>query len=85
MDIPDRVSVTTRQGWGSRLSESIKSVLFGVVLFGVAFPLLFWNEGRAVRTAKGRRQNNCLVLSTLFLFQVVIAISSGITRAWQAP
>ena len=34
---------------------------------------------------KGRRQNNCLVLSTLFLFQVVIAISSGITRAWQAP
>ena len=34
---------------------------------------------------KGRRQNNCLVLRTLFLFQVVIAISSGITRAWQAP
>ena len=34
---------------------------------------------------KGRRQNNCLVLSTLFLFQVVIAMSSGITRAWQAP
>ena len=36
-------------------------------------------------TPKGRRQNNCLVLSTLFLFQVVIAMSSGITRAWQAP
>ena len=34
---------------------------------------------------KGRRQNHCLVVSTLFLFQVVIAMSSGITRAWQAP
>ena len=37
------------------------------------------------QVAKGRRQNNYLVLRTLFLFQVVIAISSGITRAWQAP
>ena len=41
-------------------------------------------EGELV-DVKGRRQNNCLVLRTLFLFQVVIAISSGITRAWQAP
>jgi hypothetical protein len=61
--MPDRVSVTTRQGWGSRLSESIKSVLFGVVLFLVAFPVLFWNEGRAVRTARSLTEGAGLVVS----------------------
>jgi hypothetical protein len=35
-------------GWGSRLVKSIGGVLVGIVLFLVAFPLLFWNEGRAV-------------------------------------
>jgi hypothetical protein len=40
------------QSWVSRLFESIKSVLFGLVLFVVSFPILFWNEGRAVRTAR---------------------------------
>ena len=42
----------TTQSWGSRLMKSIKSVLVGLVLFVVSFPLLFWNEGRAVKTAK---------------------------------
>ena len=48
----DSFSVTTSQSWFSRLFESIKSVLFGLVLFVLAFPLLYWNEGRAVRTAR---------------------------------
>lgn len=30
-----------------------KKILPGLLLFGGAFPLLFWNEGNAVRTAKG--------------------------------
>lgn len=46
------VTVTSSQSWGSRLGESIKSVLFGLVLFVAAFPVLFWNEGRAVQTAR---------------------------------
>lgn len=50
--MPDRVSVTTSQSWFSRLAESIKSVVFGLVLFVVGFPVLFWNEGRAVKTAR---------------------------------
>jgi hypothetical protein len=48
----DRVTVTTSQSWFSRIAESIKSVLFGLILFVVSFPLLFWNEGRAVKTAR---------------------------------
>jgi hypothetical protein len=39
-------------GWGSRIIDSIKGVLIGLVLFVIAFPLLFWNEGRAVRRAQ---------------------------------
>ncbi len=39
--------------YGSRLMQSIKGVLAGVVFFVASFVLLFWNEGRAVRTAKG--------------------------------
>ncbi len=50
------VSVTSSQSWGSRLFESIKSVLFGLVLFVAAFPVLFWNEGRAVQTAKSLKE-----------------------------
>lgn len=46
------VTVTSSQSWGSRLGESIKSVLFGLVLFVAAFPVLFWNESRSVRTAR---------------------------------
>src|SRR5687767_4510108 len=44
---------TKRTGWGSRLGNSIKGALFGGILLVIAFILLWWNEGRSVRTAKG--------------------------------
>ncbi|MBQ8112169.1 MAG: TMEM43 family protein [Kiritimatiellae bacterium] len=46
------VTETTTEGWGSRLGSSIKGVLTGLALFVAGFPLLFWNEGNAVKTAK---------------------------------
>ena len=45
-------TVNTHQSLGSRLGGSIKGVLFGLILFILAFPVLFWNEGRTVRQAK---------------------------------
>jgi len=48
----DSFSVVSSESWFSRIVESIKGVLFGLLLFVAAFPLLYWNEGRAVRTAK---------------------------------
>lgn len=54
--MPDSFSEVTRQSWFSRLGAAIKAVLVGVVFFLVSFPLLWWNEGRAVRTAKGLRE-----------------------------
>ena len=48
----DQFVVTESTGWVSRLVGSIKGVLVGLVFFAGAFPLLFWNEGRAVRRAQ---------------------------------
>ena len=56
-------SETTTQSWGSRISDSIKGVVVGVVLFIGAFPLLFWNEGRAVQTAKSLAEGKGAVVA----------------------
>jgi len=38
----------SHEGFGSRLGDSFGGICFGLVLFIGAFPLLWWNEGRAV-------------------------------------
>ena len=48
----DEFSEVTTVSWFSRIKESVKSVLVGVLLFCASFPLLWWNEGRAVQTAR---------------------------------
>lgn len=48
----DQFTEVTTKGFGSRIIESIKGVLVGLVLFVVAFPLLWWNEGNAVKTLR---------------------------------
>lgn len=59
----DQCTETEVISWGSRLMDSIKGVLFGIVLFFASFPLLFWNEGRAVKTAEGISQGKSEVVS----------------------
>ncbi|WCL47758.1 TMEM43 family protein [Leptospira sp. GIMC2001] len=46
----------TSKNYGQRLTESIKGVLTGAVLFIAAFPVLWMNEGCSVKTAKGLDQ-----------------------------
>lgn len=48
----DSTSEVTTTSWLNRLWASIKQIVVGMILFVVSFPLLFWNEGRAVRRAK---------------------------------
>jgi len=61
--MPDSVTEITSQSWLSRIAESIRSVLVGGLLFAVSFPLLFWNESRAVRTAKSLEEGAVAVVS----------------------
>ena len=46
------VTETTTESWGSRLGSSIRGVLIGGALFISGFPVLFYNEGNSVKTAK---------------------------------
>ncbi|MBQ8153143.1 MAG: TMEM43 family protein [Prevotella sp.] len=43
---------TTTTGYGTRVGNSFKSIGTGFILFCAATALLWWNEGRAVKTAK---------------------------------
>ena len=49
---PDVVTKTTKQSWFQRTGNAFQNMVIGILLFIAAFPLLFWNEGRAVRRAK---------------------------------
>ena len=53
----------TSVSWFGRIGESIKSFLFGLALFAGSFALLFWNEGRAVRTEKSLHEGAGAVVS----------------------
>lgn len=44
------------ESWLSRIVSSLGGVLVGLLLFLGSFPLLFWNEGRAVRRAQDLEQ-----------------------------
>jgi hypothetical protein len=48
----DRFSEVSHQGWFSRIVESIKGVLVGLLLLVLSAGLLFWNEGNSVKTAR---------------------------------
>ncbi len=48
----DTFTETTRVSWFTRIKNSVIGVLIGLVLIAGMVFLLFWNEGRAVQTAR---------------------------------
>ncbi|MGB0775036.1 MAG: TMEM43 family protein, partial [Akkermansiaceae bacterium] len=54
----DSFTETTSEGWLGRIGSSIKGVLIGLIMIVAAFPVLFWNEGRAVKTRKDLDQGS---------------------------
>lgn len=59
----DKYVETTRVGWGGRLRESVGGVALGGAMFLAAFPVLFWNESRSVKTAKALEEGAGAVVS----------------------
>lgn len=60
----DSFTVTESRGWGSRLGNSFKGLIIGLILFGISFPLLWWNEGRAVARYKTLKEGERSVVAT---------------------
>ncbi|MGB7343485.1 MAG: TMEM43 family protein [Pirellulaceae bacterium] len=48
--------VVTEESWFSRIGGAFKGIIVGILLAVISVPLLFWNEGRAVKTAKGLKE-----------------------------
>lgn len=59
----DSFSEVTSESWFGRIGGAFKGIVIGLVLFVVAFPVLFWNEGRAVETYKTLKEGGGAVVS----------------------
>ena len=57
------VTEVTEESWFSRLGGAFKGIFTGIILFILAFPVLFWNEGRAVKRAKALETGASTVVS----------------------
>jgi hypothetical protein len=54
---------TTQQSWFQRLGSALTGILIGLILLPVSGFLLFWNEGRAVQTARSLSEGAGLIQS----------------------
>lgn len=59
----DSVTKTTTTSFGSRLGGSFVGVLIGVVLFFAAFPVIFWNESRAIKRTKALNEGESVCVT----------------------
>ena len=59
----DQVTEVTNTSWFARLGQAIVGVLFGFIFVIVSVGVLFWNEGRAIRTAQGLAEGAGIVRS----------------------
>lgn len=55
--------VVTKQNIFSRLGDSIKGIFVGFLIFLVAFPVLFINEGRAIKTHRALKEGASVTVS----------------------
>lgn len=60
--MPDSFVETSSSSWLSRIAGSITGVLFGIVFVIGSIVLLFWNEGRAVQTARSLSEGGKVVV-----------------------
>ncbi len=54
---------TTSTSWFSRLGNSLKNIVLGILFVVGTVILLFWNEGRAVKTEQGLKEGLSSVIS----------------------
>jgi len=58
----DSIQVTSSSSWFSRLGKAFTGIVVGIILIIVGIALLFWNEGRAVKTYNSLKEGQGLVV-----------------------
>ena len=59
----DSFTEVSSEGWLGRIGGSIKGVLFGIVIFLIGFPVLWFNEGSSVDRAKALEEGAGAIVS----------------------
>lgn len=59
----DQITEVTNTSWFARLWQAIVGVFIGLVFIVVSIGVLFWNEGRAIRTTQGLAEGAGIVRS----------------------
>lgn len=53
----------SNQSWFSRIGGALKGIIFGIILIAIAFFVLFWNEGRAVKRHQALQEGGSKVVA----------------------
>lgn len=59
----DQFTEVEQESWLGRIGGALTGILIGLILIVIAFPLLFWNEGRSVKEFKTLKEGGGTVLS----------------------
>ena len=59
----DSYTSSSNESWFTRIKNAIVGVLIGIIIFIASFPVLFLNEGRAVKTAQSLAEGAKSVVS----------------------
>lgn len=61
--MPDSFQVTSSSSWFSRIGKAFSGIIVGLILLIIGIALLFWNEGRAVKTYNTLKEGQGLVIN----------------------
>ena len=59
----DTHTEVTTESWGDRIVSSLGGIIIGIILILVSLGVLWWNEGRAVKTARSLEEGGGAVVS----------------------
>jgi hypothetical protein len=60
--MPDTVTVTTHESWFSRIGKAFAGIIVGLAFIAGSFPLIWWNEGRAVHRLRSLQEGASVVV-----------------------
>jgi hypothetical protein len=63
-EFSSKTTTIDKRSWFQRLGSSLRGVVTGLLLFIIAFPILIWNEGRAIQTYKSLEEGASIIENT---------------------